>query len=160
MKNFDDAFDALMGNEGGYSNNPKDPGGETKFGITKRVANANGYTGDMRLFPLDMAKTIARNLYWTPYQCDQLPGNIAFQVFDAAYNGGHPAQWLQQAAGVTIDGNIGANTIGAVRASDPYKIMMLFDAYRLKYLTSLQTFPVFGKGWVNRIADNLIKGAS
>ena len=160
MQNFDDAFDALIGHEGGYVNHPDDPGGETRFGITKRVGSANGYTGDMRFFPIDMAKTIARNLYWTPYQCDQLPIHVAFQVFDAAYNGGYPAKWLQQAAGVNVDGQIGAKTIGAVRAADPDKIVMRFDAYRIKYLASLKTFPTFGRGWMNRMAENLLRAAS
>ena len=56
MNSFDDAFDALIGNEGGYSNNPKDPGGETMWGITARVARAAGYTGPMRDLPRDTAK--------------------------------------------------------------------------------------------------------
>ncbi|MFM0020919.1 glycoside hydrolase family 108 protein [Paraburkholderia azotifigens] len=160
MNSFDDAFTALIGNEGGYSFNPADPGGETMFGVTARVARAWGYQGDMKELPIDTAKAIAKKFYWDPYQCDQLDPRIGFQVFDAAYNGGRPAQWLQQAAGVAADGVIGAITMAAVRACDPMKIIMRFDAYRLQYLGSLPTWPTFGHGWANRIANNLIRGAS
>lgn len=160
MSAFDDAFTALIGNEGGYSFNPSDPGGETMWGVTARVARGYGYTGEMKDLPLETAKAIAKKFYWDPYQCDQFDPRVAFQVFDAAYNGGHPAQWLQQAASVTADGIIGAITIAAVRASDPMKLIMRFSAYRLQYLGNLSTWTNFGHGWANRIANNLIRGAS
>lgn len=160
MSSFDDAFVALMGNEGGYSNNPADPGGETMWGITARVARANGYMGDMRLLPQSVAKQIAKMVYWDPYYCDQFDPRVAFQVFDAAYNGSKPATWLQTAAGVDADGRIGPVTIAAVNKSDPRQLVMRFLAYRLKYLGDLPTWPSFGHGWANRIAGNLIKGAA
>lgn len=160
MSSFDDAFQALLGNEGGYVDNPADPGGATRWGITERVARAWGYTGDMRALPVDIAKQIAKKNYWDPYQCDQFDPRIGFQVFDAAYNGGHPAQWLQQAAGVPVDGVIGSGTIAAVRAADPMKIIMRFDAYRLLYLGNLSAWSTFGHGWANRIANNLLRGAA
>lgn len=160
MSSFDDAFVALIGNEGRFVDNPADPGGQTMWGVTERTARAWGYTGAMQDLPIDTAKAIAKKNYWDPYQCDQFDPRIGFQVFDAAYNGGHPAQWLQQAAGVTADGIIGAITMAAVRAADPLKIIALFNVYRLRYYTSLQTWPDFGKGWANRIANNLLRGAS
>ena len=58
MSDFDKAFELLIGNEGGYVNNQKDPGGETNWGITKTVAVANGYAGDMRTMPKETAKGI------------------------------------------------------------------------------------------------------
>jgi lysozyme family protein len=151
---------ALLGNEGGYVDNPADPGGATMWGVTERVARAWGYTGDMKDLPLNTAKAIAKKFYWDPYQCDQFDPRVAFQVLDAAYNGGHPAQWLQQAAGVTADGVIGSITVAAVRAADPMKIIARFNAYRLQYLGNLSTWATFGHGWANRIANNLIRGAS
>jgi lysozyme family protein len=160
MSAFDDAFEALLGNEGGYVDNPNDPGGATMWGVTERVARAHGYAGDMRELPQDFARQIAKTEYWDPYQCDQFDPRIGFQVFDAAYNGGEPARWLQQAAGVTADGVIGAQTIGAVRNSDPLKIIMRFDASRLEYMASLSNWPPFGRGWARRIAENLIRGAA
>lgn len=159
MTTFDRAFAALIGNEGGYSNNPKDPGGETMFGVTARVARAHGYTGPMRDLPLSFARAIAKAEYWDPYKLDEVPAQIAFQVLDAAYNGGHPAQWLQQAAGVTADGVIGPKTLEAVAAAEPAALCARFDAYRLQYLTDLPTWPTFGRGWARRIAANLLRAA-
>lgn len=156
---FNDAFTELLGNEGNYSNNINDSGGETMYGITKRVAVGNGYTGQMVDLPLGLAKQIAKSQYWDKYHCDELPYIIGFQVFDAAYNGGYPVKWLQQASGVRVDGIIGPGTVRAVLAEDPDKIVMRFDAYRLKYLTAINTWPSFGKGWVNRIANNLLSAA-
>lgn len=159
MTAFDDAFTELMGNEGGYSNNPADPGGETMWGITKRVAVANGYTGAMQDLPQDTAKAIAKSEYWDRYSCDSFDPRIGFQVFDAAYNGGPAARWLQEAAEVQPDGVIGPVTIAAVSAADPLRIIMRLDSYRLTYLASLDTFPTFGRGWANRIAHILLLGA-
>ena len=160
MSSFDDAFDALIGNEGGYSFNPKDPGGETMWGVTARVARAWGHTGAMRDLPRDTAKAIAKKLYWDPLRLDEFDARVAFQIFDANYNGGHPVIWMQGAAGISVDGLIGPNTIAAVEATDPLRFMMRWNSLRIRYFTSLRTWLTFGKGWVLRIANNLMKGAS
>jgi len=159
MSTFDDAFTALIGNEGGYSNNPADPGGETMWGITQRVARAHGYTGAMKDLPLETAKAIAKAQYWDVYSCDKFDPRVAFQVFDAAYNGGHPALWLQKAVGVKMDGIIGPVTIAAVNAANPLEVIMRFISYRLSFFTALSTWETFGRGWANRIARNLLLGA-
>src|ERR1700739_3084807 len=95
-ENFDSSFDQLMGSEGGFVDNPADPGGATRYGITERTARANGYTGDMRDFPIELAKTIAKASYWDPLGCDALPDKLDFTVFDAAYNSGleRAKEWL------------------------------------------------------------------
>jgi lysozyme family protein len=154
--NFDNAFAALMNVEGGYWDDPV--GGPTMYGVTERVARAWGYAGDMRQLPLATARSIAKSEYWDRFKCDQLPYAIAYQVFDAAYNGGRPAQWLQQAVGAVADGIIGAKTIAAVRAADPSKVILAFNAARIQYLTSLKNWPSNSKGWARRIAENLLKG--
>lgn len=160
MSSFDDAFAALIGNEGGYVNNPADPGGETMWGVTARVARAHGYAGAMKDLPRDTAKAIAKKLYWDPLHLDELDPRVAFQIFDANYNGGHPVIWMQGAAGIKVDGLIGPSTIAAVQAVDPLRFMLRWNALRLRYFTSLKTFSTFGKGWTNRIANNLMKGAA
>lgn len=159
MTSFDDAFDALIGNEGGYSNNPKDPGGETMWGVTARVARAYGYTGAMKNLPKETAKAIAKKLYWDPLRLDTFDPRVAFQIFDANYNGGHCVIWMQGASGAKVDGLIGPATVAAVQATDPLKFMMRWNALRITYFTSLSTWATFGKGWANRIAANLKKGA-
>jgi lysozyme family protein len=158
MSTFDDAFDLLIGNEGGYSNNPKDPGGETMWGITLRVARAYGYSGAMKDLPRESAKIMAKKLYWDPLKLDQFDGRVAFQIFDANYNGGHPVIWMQGAAGVKADGVLGPMTVAAVASTDPLKFILRWNSLRLRYFTSLKTWLTFGKGWANRIADNLRTG--
>lgn len=159
MTAFDNSWQMLLKNEGVYSNNPKDPGGETMYGITKRVAVANGYTGDMKNLPLELAKEIGKREYWDVCDCDRFPEIIAFQLFDTAYNGGHPIQWLQECVGVTVDGKIGPFTIQAVLAENPYKVVMRFVAYRIKYLKDLGSWPTFSRGWSDRMANNLLRAA-
>lgn len=160
MSSFDDAFTALVGNEGGYSNNPADPGGETMWGITARVARAHGYAGQMRDLPLAMAKSIAKTVYWDPLHLDEFDPRIAFQMLDANYNGGYTVKWAQAASGAVVDGKMGPLTIAAIKAADPHAFVLRFLAQRLKYLNSLKTWPTFGRGWSNRIADNMVKGAA
>lgn len=160
MSSFDDAFDALIGNEGGYSNNPNDPGGETMWGITARIARAAGYTGPMRELPRDTAKAIAKRLYWDPLHGDEYDPRIGFQLLDANYNGGHVVLWMQQATGVRADGVLGPATIAAVKAAEPTRFIMRFTAFRQNYLTACKPWPTFGRGWIHRTSANLIKGAS
>lgn len=155
--NFDQAFDALMGSEGGYNYNPADPGGETMWGITARVARRNGYTGDMRQLTRETAKGIAEHEYWMPACCDHLPPLLRFQMLDAAYNSGAPqaALWLQRAVGAKDDGVIGPATLAAAAAAPALITGILFDAQRLDFLTDRPTWGMFGRGWAKRIAKNL-----
>lgn len=157
MKDFNDAFDALIGNEGGYVNNPADPGGETMWGITKRVAVANKYMGQMKDLPRATAMQIAKKEYWDGINGDQLDPNVAFQVFDAAYNHGikQASLWLQRAVGVTADGIIGPATVRAANSMLWYQVVFLFLSQRTKFYPTLGTWATFGKGWTNRIGDNL-----
>ena len=154
--NFDDAFKSLMNVEGGYWDDPV--GGPTMYGVTERVARAWGYAGDMRLLPLTTARSIAKSEYWDRFKCDQFPYAIAYQVFDTAYNGGMPVRWLQEAVGADVDGIIGPSTLARVRGADPAKVILSFNASRIKYLTSLKNWPSNSRGWALRIAENLLKG--
>lgn len=160
MSNFDQAFVELLGNEGGYSNDPNDPGGETNWGITVAVARENGYVGPMKDMDQSVAKTIYAKKYWLG-AFEQLPYPIAFQVFDAAVNSGvgQAVRWLQRSVGVADDGKLGPVTLQAIQAVDPTKLVMLFNAERLLFMTNLSTWGSFGKGWARRIANNLKKGA-
>lgn len=156
---FDDAFEALIGHEGGYSNNPADPGGETMYGVTARVARANGYTGDMKALALDSAKAIARKEYWDSAKCDSLPDSIRFDIFDAAYNSGvkQSIKWLQRAAKCADDGVIGPATISAASSIAPDLLLRRFNGHRLQFMTDLAAWPSFGRGWARRISTNLLR---
>lgn len=154
--NFDQAFDRLLGHEGGYANHPNDPGGETMWGVTARVARANGYQGLMRDLPRETAKAIYRRLYWDAVKADQLPEFVRFDVFDGAVNSGasQSAKWLQRAANVTDDGIVGPKTIAAATAAGP-SISAKYNGQRLAFMADLPTWPSFGRGWARRIASNL-----
>lgn len=158
--NFDQAFDRLLGHEGGYSNNPADPGGETMWGVTARVARANGYTGRMRDLPRSMAMTIYRKLYWDAVKADQLPTAVRFDVFDGAVNSGvdQSVRWLQHAANMPdrdVDGVAGPRTIASVLAAGPAVVASRYNGLRLEFMAGLGAWPTFGKGWARRIAANL-----
>lgn len=153
---FDQAFDRLIGHEGGYSNHPADPGGETMWGVTARVARANGYAGPMRDLPREKAKAIYRRLYWDAVKADQLPAVVRFDVFDGAVNSGveQSAKWLQRASGAVADGIVGPKTVAAAAAAGPV-IAAKYNGHRLQFMSDLPTWGSFGKGWARRIASNL-----
>lgn len=154
---FNDAFDALIGNEGAYSNDPLDPGQETMWGVTAAVARRFGYTGAMNDLPRDTAKQIAKANYWDPAHCDELPDAVRFDVFDAAYNEGvHEAiVMVQRMVGAHADGVFGPVTAAALAAMDPEKLRRTFNAERLAFYTALPGWDHDGKGWTNRVAGNL-----
>jgi lysozyme family protein len=154
---FDEAFDLLIGFEGGYVNDHRDPGGETMWGITRRVAVKEGYTGDMHALPRELAKGIYRRKYWDAVSADSLPEAVRYTVFDAAVNSG-PEQaisWLQRALDVGEDGVMGPLTLEAASKADGVRVGILFNAERLDFLTSLPTWGAFGRGWARRIVGNL-----
>lgn len=159
MQNFDDAFNVLVDpqHEGkAYSNNPKDPGGETMFGVTKRVATKWGYTGDMRNLPLQTAKDIAKKEYWDPCWCDKFDPQLAFQVFDCAYNHGieNAMNFLQEAVGAEIDGKMGPKTLALTLALPWWKVAFRVLGIRQEFFCGLQSWSTFGKGWSRRVAAN------
>ena len=153
--NFDQCFAKLIGHEGGYVNDPRDKGGETKYGISKRAYPAL----DIADLTLDDAKAIYKRDYWDRAQCDRLHPDLAFQVFDGAVNSGigNSIRWLQEAAGVAVDGVVGPLTVRKVGDMEPSVIVARYNGVRLKFMASLSTFDVFGRGWARRIAANLME---
>lgn len=146
------AFDRLMGHEGGYVNDPNDPGGETNWGISKR-----SYPGvDIRNLTREGARIIYRRDFWDVVS--GIPDSIKFQVFDAAVNHGVSAaiRMLQRAIGVADDGKWGTFSAGTASTMAESDILMLFIAERAEYFTKLKNWPDHGKGWIRkRICDNL-----
>lgn len=157
MSIYDMIFDRLMDHEGGYVNHPSDPGGETMYGVTKRVAQAHGYWGDMRRLPKSLAKKITEQSYYKAVKGDQLDRLIAWQLTDAAYNHGkrQAVKFLQRAVGASDDGLIGPRTLAAVAAMDKNDVVLLFNAERIEFYTRLRTWQTFGRGWARRVAGNL-----
>jgi len=151
--NFDEAFDRVIGHEGGLVNNPADPGGLTNWGISQRA-----YPGvDIKALTKDDAKLIYKRDYWDRAKAGLYDGAIGFQLFDAAVNSGVSAaiKMLQRAVGVPDDGVIGPQSLAAINAQKVPKILLRFNAERLEYMTNAGGWPSFGKGWARRIAKNL-----
>lgn len=161
---FDEAFEKLIGHEGGLSTVRSDPGNWTggKVGVgdlrgTKYGISAASYPGeDIRNLTLDQAKAIYRRDFWNRVRGDDLPYVVAFNLFDGAVNSGpHRAiKWMQEAAGVAADGIIGPQSLAAFREG-PEALAARYNGIRLRFMAWLSTWPTFGKGWALRIADNL-----
>lgn len=165
MSAYDRCFEILIGHEGGYTNDPRDPGNwtggmcgvgrclGTKFGIA-----ANTYPHlDIPNLTLAQAKEIYRGDYWSRIRGDELSPAVALVAFDGAVNSGpaQSARWLQQAVGAATDGRIGPATLSAVRAyvarHGEAALVTGVLARRLAFMRSLRTWPTFGRGWQRRL---------
>lgn len=113
--------------EGGYVNDPKDPGGETNMGVTKKVAVQNGYNGPMRQLPREVAVSIYYDRYlvapgYAPLI--EIDAAVTEELFDTTVNMGppRPSRWFEQAINdfcgthLAIDGRIGPQAVGAYAA--------------------------------------------
>ena len=151
---FEQAFELLLGHEGGFVDNPDDPGGATRWGITAAVARAHGYQGPMQDLPVAVARGIAKIAYWDAVKADQLPEAVRYAVFDAAYHSGpgQAVRWLQRALGVPADGILGQQTLGAANVALPDALLRKLLGQRLEFLTDLPTWKTFGRGWARRLA--------
>lgn len=153
------ALDLMFGHEGGYVNNPKDPGGATKYGITHRTLAAHrgvasATPAQVKALSKEEATEIYRRSYWQQSGGDLLPVGIDYMAFDYGVNSG-PAQAiksLQRVIGVTLDGVVGGQTVAAVKA---YKgdLIAAYAAERLRFMKSLKTWGTFGRGWQKRVVS-------
>jgi len=157
--NFEQCLALVLKHEGGYVNNPKDPGGMTNLGVTKKVWEEwVGHTVDeaaMRaLGPTDVAPLYKKN-YWDRVRGDDLPTGVDYSVFDLAVNSGvsRAVKFLQAACGVAQDGVIGPATLAAIAQHNPRDLATAVCEKRLAFLQSLPTWGTFGRGWNKRVAE-------
>jgi lysozyme family protein len=155
--NYDDAFKIILGEEGGYSNDPRDPGGETKFGISKRAYPAI----DVKNLTIDQAKAIYLRDYWTPVRARDLPWPLGLYMFDCAVNQGvtTAVRLLQQTLGVVVDGEFGPLTMRAARASSE-RDAARFLAFRARRYAGTANFDIYGTGWLTRLFVVAREGAT
>lgn len=157
--NFDAALKAILHHEGGYVNHPRDPGGMTNLGVTKRVWEEwVGHEVDeksMRALTPEMVAPLYKQKYWDRIRGDDLPAGVDYAVFDAAVNSGpgRAAKWLQTAVGAVPDGAIGPATMGRVAAMKSADIIEKYQATRLAFMQSLPTWDTFGRGWGRRVTE-------
>lgn len=149
---FEKALAFVLEKEGGptITDDPRDPGGLTRWGISKRA-----YPDlDIRNLTRDQAAAIYRRDYWDRAGCGNMPAGVAFFHFDTTVNQGvgTAAKFLQLAAGVDADGKIGPKTLAAVQRARPADLLVEYAARRADHYGRLPHFPTYGLGWMRRQA--------
>lgn len=171
-RNFPEALAHTLAFEGGWANNPNDPGGATMKGITHRTYAH--YLGrdvshdELRAIPDEHLAEIYRKRYWDACRCSDLPDGLDLAVFDTAVNAGpaQAARLLQRIVGVPADGTIGPKTMAAVNDYlTAHSLPALIAAYteaRHNFYRLLPTYVHFGEGWRKRTDSvaNLAKHVS
>lgn len=159
QSSYDRALAEVLEQEGGYTNDPQDPGGPTNWGIT--IWDARMYwkhdatAADIRAMPLSVAKQIYKSKYWDALSGDELPAGVDLVVFDYGVNSGihRSAMVLQRLVGTVDDGKIGPLTLAATAKQDPVELINKICDERLAYLQRLSTWPHFGRGWSRRVKE-------
>ena len=157
MNDYQECLDKVLKSEGGFVNNPKDPGGMTNLGVTKAVWEE--FVGhpvseaDMRALTPEKVAPMYEQKYWRPCYGEVLPRGLDFIVFSMAVNAGtgRSVKLLQQSLGCVPDGVIGPATRSLISASDTPTLIAKFSECRREYYRSLKTFPIFGAGWLKRV---------
>ena len=154
--NYAECLEIILEHEGGFVNHPKDPGGVTNHGVTKRVYDEwigkNSTVEEMRNLTHEDVAPIYKKNYWDRAKCDQLPSGVDLSVFDWGVNSGvsRSAKALQRIVGVKQDGGIGPMTLQAVSEVEAEEIIEQMHYMRDNFYRSLDTFETFGKGWTRR----------
>lgn len=149
----------ILEEEGGYSNAAHDSGGMTMHGIIQREYDR--YRKSKGL-PLQWVKNISSDeqneIYWNEYwlpRCPNLPAGLDLSFFNIAVNAGpsEAVRLLQQALGISIDGNYGpltAAVVAAIKPDDVPRLIRSFDADEENWYRHLSKFQYFGKDWIGR----------
>jgi lysozyme family protein len=146
MEAFDAAFSVIVGEEGGHVRDSADPGGETKYGISKRAYPSL----DIAALTLEDARAIYRRDYWDRNRCGEMPWRWALALFDAAINQGGGVRWAQLALSTIADGAIGPETL-ALMARAPDDDYRAFLAIRAEAYAHAAKFATYGHGWLKRL---------
>ena len=160
MSNLETCFAFTMIWEGGdaYTDNPKDPGGPTKYGVTLRTLRdwrkmPTLTASDVQSLTESEAAEIFAHRYYAPMQGGKLPAAIALMAVDFAYNSGRHSATIamQHVLGCDADGIIGPHTVAEACATPVESFINAYGAARLTFLQSLTTWATFGRGWSNRV---------
>lgn len=156
--NWKRSFELMLQSEGGFVNNPSDPGGMTNLGVTKATwENWIGRQSDeaeMRGLTPEKVEPMYRKKYWDAVRGDEVKLGLDYLLFDFAVNAGagRAIKTLQTAIGVPADGGFGPITMASMKSYEPVKLIERFSQAKEDFYRSLNTFDVFGKGWLNRVA--------
>jgi lysozyme family protein len=153
---FETVVHMVLEHEGGYVNHPSDPGGETKYGISKRAYPEV----DIAELTEDEAATIYKRDYWDRIKGDDLPAGVACAVMDYAVNSGisRASKALQSVCGISNgDGIIGPASLNAlwttVKNTSEEDVINGVTEQRQAFIRGLKIYETFGKGWERRITE-------
>jgi lysozyme family protein len=158
-ENWEKSFQMVLKSEGGFVNNPKDPGGMTNLGVTKKVweefVGREVDEAEMRALTPELVKPLYKKNYWDKIKADQLPIGVDYAAYDLAVNSGtgKAAKYLQRIAGVPDDGVIGPKSMEAIQSCDPEQTVDAICDMRLEFLKKLPNWETFGKGWGIRVKE-------
>ena len=153
LDTFEEIIDKVIEHEGGYVNDPDDPGGETNYGIAKK----SNPDVDIKNLTIDGAKKIYLEKYWVPNKVDKVPSQLKYIYYDMCVNMGrsNSVKVLQSAANqkganIAVDGGIGPNTLKAIDNLETVRAR----AFRVKYYADLcsakPTLLKYYYGWFRR----------
>lgn len=161
MTAFDQAFTELVGIEGDYSNDERDPGNWTGGAVNVGQLKGTMYGISAAAYPnLDIAglslftaKNLYRQDYWDRLRCDTLPDAIAIALFKEGVNMGvdHAGKVFQRSLGTTPDGNIGQLTVGFATSHPPKEVLENFLSQCASEYIAMKNFPIDGRGWMRRL---------
>lgn len=156
-RNFARALALVLKSEGGWSDDPHDPGGATMKGVTlanfRRYVKADASKADLRKISDDQLATVYRRFYWDAVAGAQLPAGVDYALFDFAVNSGpaRAAKVLQGVVGGAVDGRIGPATLAAVNDRPAGVVIDAICDARLAFLKKLPTWPRYRRGWSDRV---------
>jgi lysozyme family protein len=159
IENFQKSLALVLKSEGGFNNNPHDPGKITNLGVTQNAWEAYVQRqvdeAEMRGLTPEIVAPFYKARYWDSCKCDQLPLGVDYAVFDFAVNAGasRASKTMQSALGTAADGIVGPATIGVAVNADPDEFLEKFSAAKEQFYRNLPTFEHFGKGWLRRVSE-------
>ncbi len=154
---FEVCLPVILQNEGGFSDNPHDPGGVTNLGVT--IASWSSWIGrpatiaEMRMLTPEQVAPLYERNYYNASHANDCPSGVDLMVFDDAVNTGpmRAIRRLQEAVGVSADGIVGPATLAAIRGCNPSAVIDKLADLRDDYYRQLPQFDTFGHGWLARV---------
>jgi len=159
-RNYDASILRVLAHEGGYTNHPSDPGGPTNWGITihdaRRYWKGGASAADVKAMPRSIAVAIYRAKYWDALRCDDLPPGVDYAMFDYGVNSGigRAGKVLRRVLGIDAsDWKVTDAVLAQASLRKPEAVVRAICDERDRFLRSLKTWPVFGKGWGRRVNE-------
>lgn len=162
VSDFRRSLNLVLKYEGGMSDDPHDPGGRTKDGITHTDYDAYRKHNGLPLRDVFMMEDserdeIYRTQYWDPIRGDELPSGLNYLMFDSAVNSGimRSVRWVQRALGSSVEenGKLNDTTLKAIKSADVVSLIHKYCEARRNFIKNLSIFRVLGKNWIRRVDD-------